>query len=199
VLSSLLQLPATVVPAAERTKWSTLLEIVPPIPMTNATPPAIAPGEKLPPKTSNVENPELYTLHPYRVYSAAKGVPEAALLAYRNKRFSSDDGWCQVAPDAALAGRLCSQPICSFAFRLLPRPYPLVLPHYMPSIVRWRCGGLCDALTIVVVAPTAGLGNRSAKDEAPALVLARAAMAPAAGYRFPAFMSVALPTTPVLS
>lgn len=115
VLSSLLQLPATVVPAGERTKWSTLLEIVPPIPMTNATPPAIAPGEKLPPKTSNVENPELYTLHPYRVYSAAKGVPEAALLAYRNKRFPKDDGWCQVAPDAALAGRLCSQPICSFA------------------------------------------------------------------------------------
>lgn len=114
VLNSLLQLPTSVVPAGSQDSWKKMLSTVPPVPMTNTTPPAVAPGEKLPSHTSNVENPELYTLHPYRVYSAAKGVPDAALLAFHQKRFPSDSGWCQVAPDAALAGAGFKTPLICF-------------------------------------------------------------------------------------
>eukprot|EP00041_Stephanoeca_diplocostata_P029135 m.853094 g.853094 ORF g.853094 m.853094 type:complete len:900 (-) comp23498_c0_seq3:403-3102(-) len=123
------------------TQKSTLEEFlltIPPIPVVNGT---VTAGAVLPAQTSNVENPELYTLHPYRVYSAAKAVANQmnisnATRAFNAKKFGSDDGWCQVAPDAALLG----------------------------------------------------LGNLSVTGHAPQLVAARAAVGPAVGYRYPAFM-----------
>lgn len=138
VIAKLLQLPAGLATAAQIATWTAFLATVPEIPMTTGPDgPQVAPGSKLPPSTSNVENPELYVLHPYRVYSAARGGDLTAVRnAFAHKRFPSDSGWAQVAPDAALAG----------------------------------------------------LGRRNATGAAPALVVARAAVLPAAGYRFPSFM-----------
>eukprot|EP00759_Apiculatamorpha_spiralis_P000714 PhF_6_TR1028/c0_g1_i1/m.2085 len=64
-----------------------------------------APCGKCPPSTSNVENAELYTVHPYRYATYGKGnLTTLAINAFNHKRFTEDDGWCQNAMDAALLG-----------------------------------------------------------------------------------------------
>ena len=105
VLEKLLALPATssVTPAMVA-EWTALLDLVPPVPMSKDKTTVVA-GTTLPAAESNVENPELYTLHPYRVYSAGKGGDlRPALSAFAKKKHGSDQGWCQVGPDAALLG-----------------------------------------------------------------------------------------------
>ena len=92
---------------------------------------------------SNVENAELYSVHPYRIATAARGDPaalSAAEQAFANQAFKGDSGWNQNAMDAALLGnasnaaayvraRANTQPAAGYRF-------PSFAPHeqdYEPS------------------------------------------------------------------
>jgi len=60
-------------------------------------------GEKLPSRgTSNVENPELYVVHPYRIVTAE--TKQQAINSYNLRKFKCNDGWCQDLMNAALLG-----------------------------------------------------------------------------------------------
>lgn len=170
VLEKLLALPVTAVTAADRASWTELSQRVPDIATTgsgNST--KLAPGKFLPPTTSNVENPELYALHPYRVYSKARmakngGNLAPALQAYRNRRFRGDIGWNQVAPDAALVGlgklsdpdaapslvaaRAAAGPAKGYRFPAFSQHYQ----DYMPSAD--HLGMFSNALVWMVLQPT---------------------------------------------
>lgn len=112
VLEKLIQLPGR--SADEKASWSALLKRVPPLPSRdgkfvpcdtcNKSAPAASPGCH---HTSNVENPELYVVHPYRLATVARGDAESlkmAQAAFDVMLFPSDDGWNQNAMDAALLG-----------------------------------------------------------------------------------------------
>eukprot|EP01060_Flectonema_neradi_P016749 TRINITY_DN2336_c0_g1_i3.p1 TRINITY_DN2336_c0_g1~~TRINITY_DN2336_c0_g1_i3.p1 ORF type:complete len:722 (+),score=143.17 TRINITY_DN2336_c0_g1_i3:122-2287(+) len=88
----------------QRTAWKDLLAIIPPLPVNSTN---LLPCEKCPPRTSNVENTELYAVHPYRLYTAGRmNASELTLAnnAMADRRFRSDVGWNQCAMDAALLG-----------------------------------------------------------------------------------------------
>jgi len=114
VIPKLLALPTSITTADQRSFWTTLLNKVPPLPTVGSgSTLALAPCQKCPPTTSNVENAELYPVHPYRLYTSARlgansTALQPALVAFKNKRFTSDEGWNQNAMDAALLG-LASQ------------------------------------------------------------------------------------------
>ena len=93
--------------------------------------------------TSNSENAELYSVHPYRMATAARGdaaALSAAQQAFQNRAFKGDRGWNQNAMDAALLGnatnaaafvlaRANTQPAAGYRF-------PSFAPHeqdYEPS------------------------------------------------------------------
>jgi len=108
VIPRLLALPDNIVSASKKREYKKFLDAVPSIPIqsiSNVT--VIWPCIICPPCTSNVENTELYTVHPYRLYTAAKSNQADLQLAkntYNNMRFLTDVGWNQVAMDAALLG-----------------------------------------------------------------------------------------------
>ena len=129
--------------------WKALLAIVPALPVINGT---YAPcsncyengtAHRGANHTSNVENPELYAVHPYRLATAARGDADAlakARAAFKAMRFKGDSGWNQVAMDAALMGnaadarkyvvaRAKTKPAAGYRF-------PVFAPHeqdYEPS------------------------------------------------------------------
>ena len=66
---------------------------------------ALRPCEVCPKSTSNVENPELYPVHPYRIYGVGRSPPlHHATNAYAARKFPGDQGWNQCAMDAAMLG-----------------------------------------------------------------------------------------------
>ncbi|XP_062510609.1 uncharacterized protein LOC134186626 [Corticium candelabrum] len=110
ILPRMLQLPASgvTVDPKEVDRWKRMLGSLPEIPVGKdqhgAT--VVTPGEKLPARTSNSENTELYTVHPFRLYTFA-GTNETLTLArntYNARRFPCNNGWCQDVMDAALLG-----------------------------------------------------------------------------------------------
>lgn len=102
VLHRALNLPSSLVSTQQRSIWSQTLASLPEIPMSNG---ALQPCEKCPPQTSNVENAELYAVHPYRLITAAGSSDiTPAVKAYNSRRFLTDEGWNQNAMDAALLG-----------------------------------------------------------------------------------------------
>ena len=89
----------------QRASWKQLLDIIPPLPVNSTN---LLPCEKCPHRTSNVENTELYAVHPYRLFTAGRMKPSEMTLAFNamdDRRFRSDVGWNQNAMDAALLGR----------------------------------------------------------------------------------------------
>ncbi|EER14516.1 hypothetical protein Pmar_PMAR024403 [Perkinsus marinus ATCC 50983] len=109
VLARLEALPTELTTAEQRQRWAALKAVVPPLPLTDAE---VGGGKKLAPCEAcglgpeNFENAELYAVHPYRLVTA-KDVGEnleVARAAYREKRFTTDDGWNQNVMDAALLG-----------------------------------------------------------------------------------------------
>ena len=110
ILPRILQLSSTGlrVPPSEQQRWQRMLSDLPDIPVgkdKHGTA-VVMPGEKLPPSTSNSENTELYTVHPFRLYTF-DGTEDIVILAkntYNSRRFPCNDGWCQDVMDAALLG-----------------------------------------------------------------------------------------------
>ena len=124
VLTRLLQLPNTVksIDNRQRQLWRDYLQALPPIPTRIVVDQGkvdksnkkkrkrhpvrvervIWPGEQLPPQSKNKENPELYTVHPYRLYGVGKANLSLAQATYRHRRFPCNNGWCQDIVDAAM-------------------------------------------------------------------------------------------------
>jgi alpha-L-fucosidase 2 len=116
-LPRLLSLPNEMTTPAQRDLWSRVLRELPPLPMGTTA------GGKLPPfgkgdpdgrptilpaehygHTSNTENPELYTVFPYRLYDAGKPDLKLARDTFAARLFHFDVCWGQDGIEAALLG-----------------------------------------------------------------------------------------------
>ena len=145
--------------AAQRSAWTELQKAVPDLPtatVKNET--RLMPCEICPPKTSNVENPELYPVHPYRLITAGRDKTklQPAINAYAVRKFPSDEGWNQCIMDAAMLGdaaefmklaeaRAAVKPAVGYRF-------PAFMPHlqdYEPSAD--HLATLNNAVTYAVV------------------------------------------------
>ncbi|KAJ9473473.1 hypothetical protein DIPPA_28186 [Diplonema papillatum] len=124
---------------AQRANWTMLQSRIPPVPVRNAT---LVPCEVCPPKTSNVENAELYAVHPYRLFTVGRNASDLGLAdaAFAVKRFTSDDGWNQNFMDAALLGKAAAaKAYAESRASEQPAPgyrFPAFMPHlqdYEPS------------------------------------------------------------------
>lgn len=117
LLPRLLELPSALVSAPTRGEWKSILDHLPPIPLgTTANgkvppfghgdangEPIILPAEKYGP-TRNVENPELYTVFPYRLYGLGKPDLQLARDTFSARLFPQDTCWGQDGFEAALLG-----------------------------------------------------------------------------------------------
>lgn len=85
--------------------WQKTLDALPPIPFSAGAPKRILPAEKFADQ-HNSENPELYAVFPYRLFTLADG--DAALAIGRNtfdvRQFPENGGWQQNSIQAALLG-----------------------------------------------------------------------------------------------
>jgi hypothetical protein len=89
----------------ERDLWRRLKAAVPDVPLTTmngAT--RVLPAEKFDPKRSNVENPELYTVWPFRWFGIGRPGLDTGLETYRRRQEKSLIGWSYDAHCAALLG-----------------------------------------------------------------------------------------------
>jgi hypothetical protein len=117
VLPRLLALPANLVDESQRTKWERVLKDLPPLPLgTTANgklPPqgagepdgkkVILPAQKYG-RPRNSENPELYTVFPYRLYGVGKPDLELARDTFAARLYPFAKCWGQDGVEAALLG-----------------------------------------------------------------------------------------------
>jgi len=117
VLPRLLALPASVTTSDERTEWTKVLADLPPLPFGTTA------HGKLPPhghgdpdgkrvilpalkygSTRNAENPELYTVFPYRLYDVGQPDLQLARDTFAARLFPFAKCWGQDGEEAALLG-----------------------------------------------------------------------------------------------
>eukprot|EP01121_Diplochlamys_sp_Union-15-3_P008096 TRINITY_DN2122_c0_g1_i1.p1 TRINITY_DN2122_c0_g1~~TRINITY_DN2122_c0_g1_i1.p1 ORF type:complete len:765 (+),score=128.25 TRINITY_DN2122_c0_g1_i1:101-2395(+) len=105
VLQKLLALPSEFSTPQQRTQWTTLLGKLPAVPSqeSNGATYLVA-GDKLPSGQGNVENPELYAVHPYRLYGVGKPDIDVAIESYKRRIHKCNVGWCQDLMNAAFLG-----------------------------------------------------------------------------------------------
>lgn len=95
VSDRLLALPASLAPAADRRLWQTLRAKLPPIPLRDiAGRKALAPAEFFANK-SNIENPELYPVFPFRLFAFNRPNADWALAALEHRWDHGHSGWRQ--------------------------------------------------------------------------------------------------------
>jgi len=104
----LLNLPNKFGTTEDRQLWQKINDIVPDIPLNitvNGT--YVIPGLHLPNHTMNKENTELYTVHPYKLYSFLSNKDDFKIIndTYNKRQFPCNSGWCQDILDASLLGR----------------------------------------------------------------------------------------------
>lgn len=107
-LDKLLKYPSTIVPDSLRTAWTTLRSEVPDLPTynDNGTLRLIYFQGAVPTSpTSNLENPELYAIFPYRIFGVSKPNVALALNSFNLRKFSQADDWAQDAIQAAYLGQ----------------------------------------------------------------------------------------------
>ncbi|MBI1371120.1 MAG: hypothetical protein GC162_21020 [Planctomycetes bacterium] len=103
VLPRLMALP---VGDDQRATWAAMLKALPPVPtIQRGGKPALAPGASWS-NGHNIENPELYAVFPYRLYTRMQGGDklETALNTWPARRFKATGCWRQDAIQAALLG-----------------------------------------------------------------------------------------------
>ena len=105
VLDRLLAIRGSGVPAAEREYWQKMKAAAPPVPLKakDGTTRAL-PAEKFDPKRSNVENPELYALWPFRIYGIGRPNLDVAAETFRRRAEKASFGWQYDGQCAAAAG-----------------------------------------------------------------------------------------------
>lgn len=98
VCERLLRLPAS---AADREFWKRMLAATPKVPTKNGR---IQPAEKFNPKRTNVENPELYALWPFRVFGVGRPNLPLAVDTFRKRQEKASIGWQYDGQGAAIVG-----------------------------------------------------------------------------------------------
>lgn len=98
VCRRLLKLP---VPQADHEFWLRVLNATPALPIKDG---CIQPAEKLDPQRSNVENPELYALWPFRLYGVGRPDLAVAVNTFRHRIAKASVGWQYDGQCAAIAG-----------------------------------------------------------------------------------------------
>jgi hypothetical protein len=95
VTERLLALPAELAPAPDRELWQRLRAKLPPIPLREVNgKKALAPAEFFANK-SNIENPELYPVFPFRLFAFNRPNAEWALTALEHRWDRGHQGWRQ--------------------------------------------------------------------------------------------------------
>ena len=117
VIPRLLALPSDLTTAGQRTFWKKTLDDLPSItigktangklpPLGNGDPNGeaeILPAQEYP-KSSNVENPELYVTFPYRIYGVGKPGLQLARDTFAARLFPQDTCWGQDGTESAVLG-----------------------------------------------------------------------------------------------
>lgn len=128
LLQKLLQLPSSVTTPAQRDEWSTFLAALPPLPMS-ADGATLAAARVLSTGVHNSETPELYAVHPYRLFTVGRNLTAGAPLHpainawYADSNAQSNSGWNQGIMDAALLG-MTSEASAMLIERALTSPAP---------------------------------------------------------------------------
>ncbi len=105
VLQRLLNLPETLV-GADRKKWQAYLDIAPNIPFgTKDNLPVILASETIDAKSHNTENPELYTIFPFRLYGLNKLGIDIAKNTFDKRIHRRVGCWHHDILSAALLGK----------------------------------------------------------------------------------------------
>ena len=117
ILPRLLALPAEWTSPEQRSAWSKELADLPAIPIGKTANGKLPPFGKSDPdgtatilpaesygKTGNMENPELYTAFPYRIYGVGKPDLSLARNTFAARRFPWDVCWGQDGPQSAVLG-----------------------------------------------------------------------------------------------
>eukprot|EP01084_Bolivina_argentea_P288099 494441_1 len=87
--------------------WKRIYKYTPNIPLNNTlNVTTIAPGEIIPSiiEGSKNENPELYTVHPFRIFQFFKPNLSLAINTYNNIEYPCNIGWCQDILDSSMLG-----------------------------------------------------------------------------------------------
>ncbi|MCC6580141.1 MAG: hypothetical protein IT440_06835 [Phycisphaeraceae bacterium] len=104
VLQGLLDLPATLTSDTQRTQWSRMLSELPEIPMTGeGEQRRLLPAVRFD-KLANMENPELYAVFPFRLFTLAHGDTQVGRNTFHHRMWAKTGGWQQDAIQAAMLG-----------------------------------------------------------------------------------------------
>ncbi|MCX6872595.1 MAG: DUF5703 domain-containing protein [Verrucomicrobia bacterium] len=104
ILPRLLALLKTLTTEAQRTRWTRILQELPPLPV------AVVDGVKLLRPSSqsgagnNGEHPELYAVFPYRLFGVGKPDLDLARVTYEKRSDRNNYGWCHDSIQAACLG-----------------------------------------------------------------------------------------------
>ena len=105
VLNKLLALPEQVTSETQRSDWQRLLSELPPVPAEDTDEGKIlAAAQQITGGASNIENPELYAIFPYRLYGVGKPDLGIGRLTFEKRRVKRTGGWTQDAIQAAYLG-----------------------------------------------------------------------------------------------
>jgi alpha-L-fucosidase 2 len=105
VLPKLLALPITRTTQAQRDAWQSLLGAVPAIPTgTSGTATFIKPAQAYNTTSSNVENPELYAVFPYKQYGIGKPDLNVGIETFKRRINRFMNCWSQDGIEAAFLG-----------------------------------------------------------------------------------------------
>jgi hypothetical protein len=104
LLPRLLALPDSVTTADQRARWQKLLAELPPVPVGEVNGVSLLrPAESFSRK-SNVENPELYAVFPFRLYGVGRPELDMARDTYARRGNRHNQGWCQDSIQSACLG-----------------------------------------------------------------------------------------------
>ena len=107
VLEQLLSLPDELIGTERREKWTRLQQELPPLPMGERDgKKVIAVAEEILEHGHNAENPELYAVFPYRLFSIGRPDFEIGLSTFIARKYDVCRGWHQNDIWAAYVGRM---------------------------------------------------------------------------------------------
>jgi hypothetical protein len=98
VCDRLLKLPAA---KSDREFWRRMRAATPPVTLKDG---GVQPAKEFNPERSNVENPELYAIWPFRLYGVGHPDPEIAVKTFHDRLEKASIGWQYDGQCAALAG-----------------------------------------------------------------------------------------------
>ena len=104
LLPRLLALPETVTTGAQRARWARLLSELPPVPVGEAHHQKVIKPAAQYGGASNLENPELYAVFPFRLFGVGRPDLDMARHTYALRGFRHNRGWCQDSIQAACLG-----------------------------------------------------------------------------------------------